>query len=139
LVPCGGGDTIPLRKTRLIIGRNPVCDIVLPLATVSAKHCQLDYADGQWSVRDLGSHNGIRIDGVRCETGTLSPGCVLAVGGLRFQVVYGDRAAAKPAGASVFGQSLLAKLGLSGGRPSGDEAAGQDEDMPKRYRLDEDD
>jgi adenylate cyclase len=139
LVPCGGGDVIPLLKTRLIVGRNPVCDIVLPSATVSAKHCQLDYADGQWSVSDLGSHNGIRVDGDRCETRTLRPGCVLAVGGLRFQVVYGDRAAAKPTRASLFGQSLLAKLGLFGGPSSGDDTASQDEDMTKRYRLDEDD
>jgi pSer/pThr/pTyr-binding forkhead associated (FHA) protein len=139
LVPCGGGDAIPLRKTRLIIGRHPDCDIVLPIANVSGKHCQLDYADGQWSVRDLGSRNGTRVDAVLCQTHPLPPGCVLAVAGLRFEVVYGDRAAAKPARASLFGQSLLAKLGLFGGLPSGDDAAGQDEDMPKRYKLDEED
>ncbi len=139
LVPCGGGDAIPLRKTRLIVGRKPGCDIVLPSATVSGQHCQLDYAGGQWSVRDLGSHNGIRVDGDRCTTCALPPGCVLTIGGARFQVVYGDRDAAKPRSSSLFAQSLLEKAGLLGGPPSDDNAADEDEDMAKRYRLDEED
>lgn len=142
LVPCGGGDPIPLHKPQLVVGRNPGCDIVLPLATISGQHCRLDYADDQWSVRDLGSRNGVRVDGVRCETHALPPGCVLAIANLRFQVVYKDRDTVPPRDTSLFAQSLLAKLGMLGGPPrptEEDKDSSEDEDMKKRYRLDEKD
>jgi adenylate cyclase len=140
LVPCGGGDPIPLHKPQLMVGRSPSCDIVLSIGTVSGQHCRLEWADGQWSVRDLGSRNGVRVDGTRCEEKVLPPGCVLAIANLRFQVVY-KGADAKPAREpSLFAQSLLAKIGLLGGPPQAPgepQDSEQDEDMRKRYRLDE--
>jgi pSer/pThr/pTyr-binding forkhead associated (FHA) protein len=88
LVPCGGGDAIPLLKPRLVVGRTPDCDVAIPLGTVSSKHCLLEVRDGVWHVRDLASRNGIRIDGVRCEEGRLDPGSVLWIATNRYQVEY---------------------------------------------------
>jgi pSer/pThr/pTyr-binding forkhead associated (FHA) protein len=88
LLPCGGGDPIPLYKSPLVAGRHPECDIVLPLATISGKHCRLEWADGRWVVRDLGSSNGVRVNGVRCEVRALAPNSVLAIAHCRFQIVY---------------------------------------------------
>jgi adenylate cyclase len=97
LVPCGGGDAIPLLKPRLVVGRTPDCDVTLPLGTVSSKHCLLEIRDGVWHVRDLASRNGIRIDGVRCEEGRLAPGNVLWIATNRYQVEYVMKGAAPPA------------------------------------------
>lgn len=36
LIPLGGGDTIPLKKNQLLVGRRESCDIVLRFANVSA-------------------------------------------------------------------------------------------------------
>jgi adenylate cyclase len=88
LIPCGGGDPIPLLARRLVVGRTPPCEIVLPQGTVSSKHCLLELRDGVWHVSDLGSHNGIRIDGVRCEEGRLLPGSVLWIAQNRYLVDY---------------------------------------------------
>lgn len=87
-MPCGGGNAIPLRHPRGVVGRAPECDIKLPYGTVSSKHCLLELRDGVWFVSDLASRNGIRVDGVNCKEGRLLPGGILSVAEYRFQIVY---------------------------------------------------
>ena len=59
----------PLRfsaeQSPLVIGRAPEVDIVLADPSVSRRHAQLRAYDGAWWVDDLGSANGVRIDGRR--------------------------------------------------------------------------
>jgi hypothetical protein len=87
-------------------------------------------------VRDLGSKNGIRVNGARCQVQRLPPGSVLWVGGLRFEVAYPSAGAARPEGPQPpFAQSLLEKAGLARGRsvlPPEPE-----DDSPRRYSLDD--
>jgi pSer/pThr/pTyr-binding forkhead associated (FHA) protein len=105
LLPCGGGDPIPLRKTTVIVGRHDSCDVVLRYGTISSRHCQLEWTEKGWLVRDLASRNGIRVAGVRCEEKLLPPGSVLSIADQRFEVVYGhESAGSKP---RLFAQSLL--------------------------------
>jgi len=120
LVPCGGGAPIPLLRPRLVVGRGNPCDIVLRFPSVSRRHCELVWAAGCWFVSDLGSHNGIRVDDIRCESGRLPPGSVLSIGGLRFAIVYPSQAPGPPMEAPKlqFSRALLEKAGLLGGPPS---------------------
>lgn len=67
LIPVGGGDDIVLTKMEVKIGRRERCDIVLRFPNVSAEHCQLSLVDGYWYVKDLGSSNGIKVNGIRCQ------------------------------------------------------------------------
>ena len=53
LNPCGGGDPIPLQKQRLVVGRQPSCDIILRFPNVSSRHCEFQMLNGYWHVRDL--------------------------------------------------------------------------------------
>jgi len=62
LTPCGGGDPIPLIKSKLLVGRRPSCDIQLKFPNVSSNHCRLTVESGYWFVRDLGSRNGTKVD-----------------------------------------------------------------------------
>jgi adenylate cyclase len=120
LVPCGGGDPIPLRKPTLVVGREGDCDIVLRSGGVSRRHCQLDFVANTWTVRDLGSRHGIRVDGVPCQERVLRPGNVLWIGGVRFRVAYSDAGSADPpttAHGGVFTQSLLDAAGLANWQP----------------------
>jgi adenylate cyclase len=143
LIPCGGGPPIPLLRPRLVVGRHEECDVVLRNGVVSGHHCQLDWADGAWSVRDLGSKNGIRVDGVRCEAQKLPPGSVLWVGGLRFEVVYASPGAATPPRPRqpLFGQGLLEQAGLARWQPPeptpGDREADAEDELSRRYRLED--
>ena len=65
LVPCGGGDPIPLIKNKLLIGRRSQCDIALRFPNVSSHHCEIELIDGYWFVRDLNSRNGTFVNGRR--------------------------------------------------------------------------
>jgi hypothetical protein len=61
--PLGGGDPIPLKKTELLVGRRPTCDIQLDFENVSGKHAVLRFVNGVWHVRDVGSTNGTTVNG----------------------------------------------------------------------------
>jgi pSer/pThr/pTyr-binding forkhead associated (FHA) protein len=116
LIPCGGGDPIPLRQAMIVIGRSNDCDVVLRFSTISSRHCQLEWQEGCscWLVRDLASRNGTRVDGLPCEAKLLPPGSVLAIASQRYRVVYGSpkTEAAERAKGPIFAQSLLEAAGL---------------------------
>jgi pSer/pThr/pTyr-binding forkhead associated (FHA) protein len=114
LNPCGGGDPIPLQKPRLVVGRQPSCDIILRFPNVSSRHCEFHLLNGYWHVRDLGSRNGIKVNGIRCESHWLMPGDVLSVSKHRFEVNYSPEAEAPPpVEPDPLSMSLLEKAGLS--------------------------
>lgn len=52
-----------VEKSSCVIGRSGQCDVVIPHESVSRKHCQIDYQDGELYVTDLGSINGVTLDG----------------------------------------------------------------------------
>jgi adenylate cyclase len=122
LVPIGGGDSIPLLKPQLLIGRRESCDIVLRFANVSAHHCQLLIENGYLYVRDMHSSNGIKINDLRLEKGQqrrLSPGDILAVAKHRYRVDYdpAELGAVGPPPAEdvseeIMSESLLSRAGL---------------------------
>ena len=135
LIPVGGGDTIPLRKSKLLVGRRESCDIVLRFANVSAHHCQLQLDSGYWYARDVGSRNGIKVNNVRVQEKRLDPGDVLSVAKHRYEVRYSpaDLGAVGPPpndnlSQEIMGESLLSRAGLQTKPKAG--AAG---DGSKRY------
>jgi adenylate cyclase len=114
LIPCGGGDPIPLLKRKLLIGRRSSCDIILDFPNVSSRHCELELINGYWHIVDLNSSNGIKVNDVRCDQKWVLPGDILAVARHRYEVSYeatGDRPA--PEEENPFARSLLEKAGLA--------------------------
>lgn len=69
LNPVGGGDSIPLLKDRLRIGRREGCDIVLRFPNVSSHHCLMEIDEGYWFLKDLNSSNGCKVNGKRIMPG----------------------------------------------------------------------
>ena len=47
----------------LTVGRRESCDICLQFQNVSSRHCEFVYANGHWTVKDLGSSNGVKVNG----------------------------------------------------------------------------
>ena len=88
LVPCGGGVPIPLLRKSLVLGRKPECDITIPCATVSSRHCLLEFNEGYWWVRDLQSKNGTAVNGERGAQLKIDPKGILSVGRQRMIVDY---------------------------------------------------
>lgn len=120
LVPVGGGDTIPLLKTTLVVGRRESCDIVLRFSNISSKHCELQVTGGYWYVRDMNSSNGIKVNGTRVEEKRLDPGDILAVSKHRYEIKYNptELGAVGPPPSEgpmneILGKSLLERAGLT--------------------------
>lgn len=62
LFPAGGARSIPLSKPIMYIGRAPECDIRLSFPVVSNRHCALIFDGTNWTIQDLGSRNGTRVN-----------------------------------------------------------------------------
>jgi predicted component of type VI protein secretion system len=80
------GPSILLDKPILLLGRHGECDIQLNSRKVSRRHCCIAQVHDYLVVRDLGSTNGIRINGHRVVEGRLGAGDELTVGNFRYQV-----------------------------------------------------
>lgn len=138
LVPCGGGDPIPLLESPLLIGRRSACDITLRFPDVSSRHCTLTYEDGFWVVDDCGSRNGVRVNGERVERKVLYPEDRISIASHRFIVHYTPEGSVPPAEDDTFAKSLLEKIGmkdLSRLEQKRIPNAASDDDEPKRMTL----
>lgn len=68
LIPVDKGRPIVLDKAVVFIGRHPECDVILKASRkVSRKHCCLAQVESRIVIRDLGSMNGIRLNGRRVK------------------------------------------------------------------------
>jgi len=63
-----------------VIGRSRECDLVLDDPNVSRRHAELRREDSGWAVVDLGSTNGIKLNGKRSRGGRLNPGDEITLG-----------------------------------------------------------
>jgi predicted component of type VI protein secretion system len=80
------GPSILLDKPILLFGRHPECDIQLNSRKVSRRHCCIAQVQEYLVVRDLGSTNGIRINGARVHEGKLKEGDELTIGNFKYQI-----------------------------------------------------
>jgi adenylate cyclase len=90
--PTGGGEDIPLRKDRLIVGRQDSNDIVLRFPNVSSKHCRLFVEQGYWFVKDLNSRNGTKVDNHRVTRKRLDPGMRISIAKHEYIIDYDPEA-----------------------------------------------
>jgi pSer/pThr/pTyr-binding forkhead associated (FHA) protein len=89
LVALDEGPDILLDRSTVVVGRHPTCDARFDSLRVSRRHCCLTLEDGEIVVRDLGSTNGIRINGEQVEIGRLRIGDELSIAHHRFRVESG--------------------------------------------------
>jgi len=85
-LPGGQRQEFTLSKANVAIGRAAANDIVLFDSSVSRRHARLERRMQGWEVIDLGSANGISINGVAAARGLLKPNDVIGIGdcSLRF-------------------------------------------------------
>lgn len=96
----GSGPTVLLQRPIYLVGRHPECDLQLDLPKVSRRHCCFALAYERLVVRDLGSRNGVRVNGREVVETQLFRGDEVAIGPLIYRVendaVEGARAPARP-------------------------------------------
>jgi pSer/pThr/pTyr-binding forkhead associated (FHA) protein len=69
-----------------LIGRHPECDVRIDLSKISRRHCCLALAYDRVMIRDLGSRNGVRVNGLLVEEAQLHGGDEIAIGPILFRV-----------------------------------------------------
>jgi pSer/pThr/pTyr-binding forkhead associated (FHA) protein len=86
LLSLADGPSILLDKPILLFGRHQECDVQLNSKKVSRRHCCLAQVEDYFVVRDLGSTNGVKINGEKVQEGKLIPGDELIIGNFRYQL-----------------------------------------------------
>jgi len=86
------GMTYPIDALETLIGRNPTTDITLLDEGISREHAiiQYDPDTGEYSVEDLQSTNGTKVNGKRVRSSVLKSGDEVQIGHTRFQFLIGD-------------------------------------------------
>jgi transcriptional regulator with GAF, ATPase, and Fis domain len=92
---------------RLTVGKAPTSDLVLTDDTVSRTHCELVRSGEGLRLRDLGSTNGTRVDGLRVTDAFVQPGAILKVGEVELAVrIESVRLEVLPSDNTSFGEVL---------------------------------
>jgi predicted component of type VI protein secretion system len=130
---------IPLHRPVLLIGRHPECDIRIDLPKISRRHCCLALAYDRVLIRDLGSHNGLRVNGRPVEEARLHPGDEVAIGPFIYRLVMeaAPQSGPPPAGARPAGNTRSAP-GKSPGAPPSNVPAPDDDAEAGLVPLDDD-
>jgi hypothetical protein len=68
-----------------IIGRMPGCDVQLDDPSVSRRHARISRANSGWLIEDLGSTNGVTVNGASVEREYLSGGEDIELGNVRMR------------------------------------------------------
>jgi hypothetical protein len=75
------------------VGRAPHADLQIDHPSVSSSHCEMSVGDGALAVKDLGSTNGILLDGQPVQEAQVAPGQIMRMG--EVEVQYGAPPSAK--------------------------------------------
>jgi sigma-B regulation protein RsbU (phosphoserine phosphatase) len=79
---------VELSRPRLLIGREPSCDICLPHASVSRRHAQLQLTEqGLWMLQDLNSLNHVYLDNRPVQQILLEPGVAVRIADYRLALL----------------------------------------------------
>ena len=87
LVPMSDGTSqvITLQRPVILIGRHLDCDARIDHSKISRRHCCVAIAYDRIILRDLGSRNGIRVNGRKVEEVRLQVGDEVAIGPVLFR------------------------------------------------------
>ena len=89
------GRRIPLASHNYTIGRHPEMDLTLDDTMASSQHAEIRFEDDAWSIVDLGSSNGTRLNEAPVTSARLVEGDLVQIGASGF-VFHLDSATAGP-------------------------------------------
>ncbi|MFC1820532.1 FHA domain-containing protein [Thermodesulfobacteriota bacterium] len=77
------GKHIELGETEVIIGRSPECGLQISVKNVSRKHARILYRNEEYRIEDLGSTNGIYINGIKVAKCVLKNRDLIEIGEMK--------------------------------------------------------
>jgi pSer/pThr/pTyr-binding forkhead associated (FHA) protein len=79
------GAEFSLNKSALRIGRDERLDIWIHHKSISHEHAEVQVSDGRVTIYDLGSANGMRVNGIETSRAVLENGDMVELGEVRFR------------------------------------------------------
>jgi len=87
LMPSQGSPTpVEISQDKVVVGREPTCDLVVSDGSVSRKHATIERRGDGWAIVDQGSANGTFVDSQRVTELELRTGQELRFGAMAFRV-----------------------------------------------------
>lgn len=117
---------------RIVVGRDPSCEISHDDALLSRRHAEFVAERDMITVRDLGSRNGVFVNGARLVEQALEPGDVVQIGPLRARFEIRDASpAVEPGGTSGDRTAVIRSVFAGAGAPASVEFEPDDEDATR--------
>jgi len=85
------GSEYTVDRTQVTMGRGPGVDLAFDDPSMSREHAALELVTGGFRIRDLGSTNGLIVNGSPCEVTKLKHGDRFQIGDFRFQYLLEER------------------------------------------------
>lgn len=89
-LPGGKRQEFTLSKANIVIGRATANDVVLADPSVSRRHARVERSIQGCEIIDLGSANGVTVNGIKVARRTLKSGDVFGIGDSSFRFVRGQ-------------------------------------------------
>lgn len=87
----GVGNLLRIGRERYILGRGPGVDIQIDDQAISRQHAAIEFDGEAFRIRDLGSTNGIAVNGRVVQVSELAHGDRIEIGSQVFQYVVEER------------------------------------------------
>ena len=87
----GAGGALKITRERTILGRGPGVDRAFDDPSMSRQHAAIEFSGTGFRIRDLGSTNGILVNGSAVQAAELQHGDEVEIGEQRFVVVVEER------------------------------------------------
>lgn len=81
------GTEFVLEDDCVTLGRGPSVDLVFDDPAMSRQHAAIEFVDEQFRVRDLGSTNGVLLNGEPVQAAEIDDGDRMVIGSHEFQLV----------------------------------------------------
>jgi adenylate cyclase len=144
-----------LSRHRVVLGRGDDCDVVLTATAVSRRHAAMELSGGAWHISDLGSLNGVFVNGQRITTRALRDNDRIKIGSVELsyrllapgETWVGDtRVVVKPSVGVSVGRGTtrfwmgdfdpVAAKAIGPGAPKGEESRGESSARSSTWLMD---
>lgn len=104
---------LKLNPKGTVLGREATCDVVIDRMEISRRHIRASCnPSGQWVFEDLGSSNGLFVNGMRVEACTIHPGDVVMIGPVSLSLGETPKQQAGPALAAKAPHVVVQDFGM---------------------------
>lgn len=94
LAPAGTPPSISLSKLPVLLGRSEIADVSLPFSSISREHAKITLDGEQLVIEDLGSSNGVVVNGERVKRAPIKHGDKITMGVVECKITRDGEATA---------------------------------------------